>query len=484
MKKKTSAIKEKIVSQDFFKVIKDFGNYFTADMATKAIAFFSIPVYTTLMKPEDYGVYNAFFSLANLFTVLVSLNIFSSVGRYFYEEKDDFNIFFGTSLILTAIVFFVNGSIIFTFRNQMADYLGLPVNLLIFFIPMSIYQIFQVFFRNVNVALKNSFKVSKVSLFFAIFSFLAAVLFLYILEGEKYKAPIYGYIIFAFLVVIYIIYDLKKYIKFSWPKQEHIKYILSYSVPLIPYFLGDIILAQFDRIMILNINGASDSGLYSLAYNIGAILNAVTAALFSAWLPDYYKHMNNKTYVDRDKDIARIFKIIIFLAIGLTFFSLEIGTIFANERYHEGLSLVPIIVLGYVIFALFQFYGIHTSYKKKTYWYSLMFLLSGVINIVLNKIFIPQYGYVAGAYTTVVSYFILMLLSVIIAKWGLKIPITPIKYIYYPILIYILSLFVYFALNKYLTDFTLFYSLLIKVLIVGVISILVFYNNIKKAILL
>lgn len=473
-------IKSKISGQDFFKVVKDFGNYFTADMATKAVAFLSIPVYTRLIDVSEYGIYSVFFSYAWFFTILFSLNIYSGVGRYFYEEKEDFNIFFGTSIILTILLLIINTTLIMLFRDKLSSYLELPKNLLFLFIPISIYQINQVLFRNINVALRKSLKISKLSLFFAISSFMISVVFLYFLDSKKYNAPIYAYAIIGILVSIYIIYDLKKYIKFSKPKKEHIKYMLSYSIPLIPYFLGDIILTQFDKIMINSMSGAKAAGLYSLAYNIGAILNAVTGAFFAAWIPNYYKKMDNKDYLSRDKDVARILKAVIFFAIALSYFGLEIGSLLADKKYHEGLHIVPIVIIGYTLLAIFQFYGIHSSYKKKTYWFSLIFLLSGIINIILNKIFIPTYGYVAGAYTTAISYFFLMIFGILVSKFLLKVKITPFKYVYYPILIYILSLIIYFILQSKVGNSSLIYNLSIKgVLFIG-ISILLFLENIKK----
>lgn len=475
-------IKTKFSGQDFFKVVKDFGNYFTADMATKAIAFISIPVYTRLIDVSEYGIYSVFFSYASIITVIFSLNTYSSIGRYYFENKKDFNSFFGTSIILVAIIFLINSVFLILFKNEIAYILKLPVNLMLLFIPISICQIGISFFRNINVPLRNSLKIAKLNLFFAIFTFITSVIILYLLKDAKYKGPIYANVIIGIIVVIIIIFDLKKYMLFSFPKKEHIKYILNYSVPLIPYILGGTILVHFDRMMINSISGSKDAGLYSLAYNIGMIINAIEGALFSAWMPDYYKYMNNKNYLARDKDINRIIKIIIISAIGLTFFCKEIGYIFANKNYHEGLSLIPIIVLGYVIFSIFRIYGDYPFYKKKTYWLSIIFLFSGVINIILNKIYILKYGYIAGAYTTTISYFTLLIFAILIAKYVLKIKITPLKYIYYPILIYLLSFICYYIFldSYYVLEKTFFIRILIKTLFFITFGFLLFLQNIKK----
>ena len=40
----------------FREILKHSGNYLIANLATRALAFISIPVYTRLLSTEDYGI--------------------------------------------------------------------------------------------------------------------------------------------------------------------------------------------------------------------------------------------------------------------------------------------------------------------------------------------------------------------------------------------------------------------------------------------
>ena len=79
---------------------------------------------------------------------------------------------------------------------------------------------------------------------------------------------------------------------------------------MIPYALGAVILAQFDRIMISSYSGSSAAGLYSFAYNIGMLQMLIVGALNTAWMPRYFDYLNKKDFSSHDSETIQIFKII------------------------------------------------------------------------------------------------------------------------------------------------------------------------------
>ena len=62
---------------------------------------------------------------------------------------------------------------------------------------------------------------------------------------------------------------------------------------------------------------------------------------------------------------------------------------------------------------------------KKNGYLAVIVLLCGILNIYLNLYFIPIYSYHAAAYTTLFSYFVMMLLSIIVTTYILKLPPLP-----------------------------------------------------------
>ena len=93
---------------NFTSFLKHGGNYLVASVATSALAFISIPVYTRLLTPEDYGVVSIFMGIVGLLGSVMSFGTDRSVSRYFFDQKDelDFKRFIGTSSILALFFFY------------------------------------------------------------------------------------------------------------------------------------------------------------------------------------------------------------------------------------------------------------------------------------------------------------------------------------------------------------------------------------------
>jgi len=102
----------------------------------------------------------------------------------------------------------------------------------------------------------------------------------------------------------------------------------------------------------------------------------------------------------------------------------------------------------------------------------------GISNIILNTIFLPKYGYIAAAYTTVVSYFIMFLLAWLVDKVVLKQRITPLWMIWKPTLIMFGFIACAYLLSNLGLNTILF--IFIKIILLGLFSFIVFYKEIRS----
>ncbi|UCB45282.1 MAG: oligosaccharide flippase family protein, partial [Spirochaetota bacterium] len=290
------------------------------------------------------------------------------------------------------------------------------------------------FFNQVYQPLRESKKIAIVSMIKTYTGFGLSVVLILLLSNELYLGPILGSIMIGIFFSGYFIVKLKPYFKASL-KRSHIKYILHYSLPLIPYTLSGYILAQFDRIMINSYKGSVDAGLYSLAYNIGMLLSIVIGSMNAAFMPKYFEYMNRKQYDDHDRDVGRLFRLSLIVAVFLILFGKELGFVLAKSNYHSALHVIPIVVIGYIFFGIFTIYSRNIGYAKKTMYSSILLLISGFANIFLNALFIPKYGYIAAAYTTLFSYFLMALFAWIVSKLVLRLHSAPLKIILVPMLL-------------------------------------------------
>ncbi len=441
-------------------------NYLSASIATKAMGFISLPVMTRLLSPAEYGVFNVFTSYIGLLVIVLSLNNYSSIGRYWYEDLDDFNSFFGTSIFFTGGVLVFSCIFYWIFYRPLGRLAGLPENLVLWMIPFVIVGIISSTFLQVYQPQRRSKLIATLSIAEAYLGFGASVCLVLMMKEQRYYGVLWGRLIVSCVMSAIMIRYLRPYFKPVFQK-KHLRYILGYSIPMIPYMLSGPILSQFDRIMINSYMGSASAGLYSLAYNIGVLLSLLITALLSAWNPDYFEDMNNKNYRKLNSDTDKIFRLVLSAAMFLMLFGKEIGMVLVDQRYHSGLKIVPVVVFGYIFTALWQFWGRNIGYSKKTIWISIVATVAGSVNIGLNMVFIPRYGYVAGAYTTVISFMIMAFSGWIVSKFVLKGYTTPILIFLKPLSALIL-LYVFYVCILKTIDLEASYIIYIKLLFFGI----------------
>lgn len=461
---------------DIFETLKHAKDYLAARIATQAIALVSVPIFTRLLTRADYGTLAIFSAYVGIFIVVLSLYSFTSVGRYYYEKKDDFGEFISTTLILVGLIFGLTLPLFFLFRQQIASLTQLPGSLLIYLVFVCLFGIVDSIYFQILVPQKRSKEAGIISVIKGWTTFGVAVLLVSSLAENRYLGQIWASLLLGPIFSIYFMMRMRQYLKFSF-KIDHIKYIANFSFPLIPYALSGVILAQFDRIMINSIIDTASAGLYSVGYAIGMVVLLVAGSLDTALMPDFYKFQDNKQYARLDALVGKVFSIVTLAALGLVLFAREIVIVLAAEEFHPALSVVPIVVMGGVFYEMFGVYGRYIHYEKRTVFSTITILASGILNIALNAVFIPRYGYVAAAYTTVASYLVLFVLTWITAKWVLKVRLTPLWVIWRPALI----MFCFIGLVLFLNTLRIgvIPSFIIKLGILALFGVIVFNRELR-----
>ncbi len=467
---------KKIKNMDIFATLVHAKNYFFANVATTALGIISIPIFTRLLTREDYGILAIFASYVGIMTVILSLNSYTAVSRYYYEKTDDFGEFIGTSFIFVGLILCVTVIIYILFYQQINNLIKLPGLLSAYLIFACLFAIIRSIYMQILVPQKKSKEFTKINILNGYIGFAIAVLFVYLLKENRYLGRIWATLLIGFIFSIYYIKKINKYLKFNF-KIDHIKYIANYSIPLIPDSLSGIILAQFDRIMINNIENTASAGLYSLGYNVGMLLLIVSGAIKTAFIPDFIKFLDNREYNRLDALMEKIFSIVTIAALGLILFAREIVMVLVDVKFHEALKVIPIVIIGYVFYEMYFMYGSYSGYKKKTIYTSIVSLSAGSLNVILNAMFIPKYGYIAAAYTTLVSYFAMFVMGWIMAKYILKQRVSPLWLFWKPTLI----MFGFIAFAYFLGDLGLNTILFIfmKIILLGLFSFIVFYKEMR-----
>ena len=466
---------KKIKGSDIFETLNHSKNYFFADVATKATTVISIPIFTRLLTQEDYGIVAVFQAYIGIFLVILSLNAHTAVTRYYFENKDDFKGFVGTTLSFVGLMFGFFAPFFIIFYRQIGEITQLTGILPIYLMIGCLFSVVAEIYVHILIPQKKSKEVALIRIAKGYTYVLISIVFVYFLEENKYLGRIWASLLVGFIFSIYFLLKMRSFLK-PHLKRSHLKYTAQYSFPLIPYTLSSLILAQFDRIMINSTLDAASAGLYSLGYNIGMLLLMVISATRTALVPDFYKFLDNKEYDRLNILVKRVFSVVILAALGLFLFAGEVGIILADEKFHPGLRVVPIVVIGYVFFGMYSIYSGYIFYEKKTSYLSVVVFPAGILNIALNALFIPRYGYIAAAYTTVVSYFVMFLLAWITVTRISDQKIASLWTIWKPTIIMFVFIVSYYSLN-WLNQHTVLFFVM-KLMILALFVILLFWKEI------
>jgi O-antigen/teichoic acid export membrane protein len=101
--------------------------------------------------------------------------------------------------------------------------------------------------------------------------------------------------------------------------------------------------------------------------------------------------------------------IFLFVCLYIDIFKYFVGR--GGSRYHEGLGIVPVLLLANLFLGIFYNLSIWYKLKDKTSLGAYVSVLGAGITIGLNILLIPRFGYAAAAWTKLICYGSMVALS-------------------------------------------------------------------------
>ncbi|MGI6071387.1 MAG: oligosaccharide flippase family protein [Lachnospiraceae bacterium] len=398
------------------KAIRAGMGYAVANILAKGITFISLPVFARLLSVGDYGVFSTYASYVGIFTIIVGLALHTSIKNAKSDLKE--KVYEYCSSITLLIWFTMLASLIAAcfFSQVFARWLMLEKPVIVVFIVIESFAGAMINFFNEYLAIEYKYReYLAVSLAYAIGNVGLSLLFILLFfRFEGYMGRILGTTLAGVLICVYFFFRIYRRSK---PKANpgFWKYGLKISIPIIPHGLSQIVLAQFDRIMIKHIYGNLEAGMYSFAYNVGMIFQVITNSLDTAWNQWFFDRMDEKEYgIIRRASSVYVIAVSAGAAL-LMLISPEIITVLGGSKYAPARHVaIPIVLAMFYSFMYNQPSAVEYYYKK-THFIAIGTVSAAVLNIILNAVFIPKYGYVAAAYTTVVCYLVYYMLHLILA---------------------------------------------------------------------
>lgn len=369
----------------------------------RGISFITTPIFTRLLSTKEYGQFNVFNSWMSIIVVFATLNLYYGVYTRglvkFEKEKDEFSSSL-QGLTLTLLMLWL--LLYLCFHTLWNRIFGLTtVQMLLMFILMWTTSVFSFWSAYQRVEFKYRGLV-LVTIVVSILKPLVGIIFVRFSE-DKVTARILGLVIveficYSFFFITQLLKGKKFYSKKFWV------HALQFNIPLIPHYLSTSILSGADRIMIKEMIGESEAGIYSLAYSLSMIMTMLNGALMQTLEPWMYKKIASKKIEDISTVAYTSFSIVAVMNIILIAFAPEVVRFFAPGSYYKAIYIIPPVAMSVFFMFSYTFFAVFEFYYQKTKLISVATSVGALLNIILNLIFIDIFGYYAAGYTTLVCY--------------------------------------------------------------------------------
>lgn len=385
----------------------------------KAISLLTTPIFTRLLSTDEYGQFSVYNSWLEIFTILVTFKLSEAVfNKTLVSDEVNKRHILAAFQVLSAFLWVLCFGIYICFSSDINKIVELPFEfMLIMFI--------EIFFENA-IKLWSAYQrfnykykiLIIVTLMMAILNPLIGVIAV-LNTPNKVMARLMGVLASVLVVGIMVfLYNIRGVRKNELIK--YWKYAFLFNLPLIPHYLSQVLLNQADRIMIKEIINPSAVALYSLAYTVGMLATMITMSINNAYVPWLYRALRDKKISLINKYNNFLLLIVAGVILCVCFWAPEAIQILGGEKYIEATSVVyPVACSVYFIFVYTLFANVELFYEKRKY-VTIGTVISAILNIILNWVFIQRFGYVAAAYTTLFCYICYGVFHVFVANNILK----------------------------------------------------------------
>ncbi len=369
----------------------------------KGISLITTPLFTRILTTEQYGQFSVFQSWYQIISIFATLNLAYGVfNNGMTKYPDDRDKYVSSMQGLSSVVTLLLLGIYLPFREQINELTGLSTLLMLTLFAECLAAPALAFW---SARQRYEFKyiaLVSVTIGITVISPVIGLLSVSLAEEKGVARILSAAVVNVCVGLFFYILNVSKGKKLF--SKDYWAFALKFNIPLIPHYLSTIALAQSDRVMIERFVGESAVAIYSVAYTFSLVMNIVLSSINSSYVPWTYQKL-------KQADVESINKTTSFLILGFAGFSIlpvliapEFMMIIAPPEYSEGVWVIPPVSASVFFMFLYHMFANIEFYFEKNKLIMIASVVTAITNIVLNALFIPVFGYIAAAYTTLVCY--------------------------------------------------------------------------------
>ncbi len=450
---------------------KDTAIYGMSSILGRFLNYLLVPLYTSNISAASggYGIITNLYAYTALLMVILTYGMETTFFRYANKTNEDPQKVYSSTLIMVGFTSLLFIALVSIFLQPLSGVMGYSdhssyVWVMAATVSIDAFQCIPFAYLRYK---KRPIKFAALKLLFIAFNIALNLLYFVVLPALYNSYPdiiqhVYspetgvGYAFYINLVctasITFFFYKELTGFKYTFDKKLA-KRMLSYSWPILILGIAGILNQTADFILFPYLYKGSQAhqqlGIYGAASKIAMIMAMITQAFRYAYEPFVFGKGNDKDNRETYAIAMKYFIIFTLLAFLVVMGYINILRHIIGRDYWEGLKVVPIVMAGTIMMGVY--FNLSFWYKliDKTIWGAYFSGIGCFVLVLINIIFVPQYGYMACAWAGFIGYATAMTLSYFVGQKKF-----PINYPLKSIGIYVLmTVFFFIAItysNQYL----------------------------------
>lgn len=363
-----------------------------------------LPILTHYLSPEGFGVLSLVETSILFLTPFILLNINAAINvEYFKLEHHELKLYITDALLLSLTAFTLFLGIAFMFQDSLANLLKIDNVLVLWIVIFSFLRVISSVVLGLYQVREEVKAFASFSLFQTFVDFLLSYLFVVIYQ-YGYIGRLEGTYISFFLASMLGIYILFKRDYLGALSFKYTKEILNFGVPLIIHGLSGTLIAMSDRYFISYFVGNDAVGIYTIAYQLSALMLLFGVSINQAWSPMLFSFLKNQNFTLVKRYTFLLFSLFIFFGIAVYFSKELLFYFFVDEKFFGAKEYFGYLLIGFIFQSLYFLVTNILFFEKRTKLLASMTMVCALMNLVLNYYFINIFGVIGVAYATAITW--------------------------------------------------------------------------------
>ncbi|MDP3580718.1 MAG: polysaccharide biosynthesis C-terminal domain-containing protein, partial [Ignavibacteria bacterium] len=372
----------------------------------------------------EMGIFNNYYAAIAFLNVVFIYGMDAAFMKYAsLNSGETKKKVFSTALIAVTVTTIILSVVLYFLQNSFMSYLDIPEKYLLIdserFYRFFYYLIFILILDTVTIIPFAYLRLERKSKKFALIRLINIVvnlllnLFFFIKLKWGMESIFVANLIASLLNLVLLAPDILQNLVLKIDK-EYLRKMFWFGVPYLPASLSATIVQVINRPMVEKLTDYETLGVFSASYKLGTLMMLVVMMFQFAWQPFFLTNAKEKNAKEIFAKVLTLFLLFTsFLWIVISLFIDDVmkmklfGISIYQERYQDGLVIVPIILLGYLFNGIYYNFQAGIYIEEKTKYFPIVTGAGAIVNVIANLLLIPVWGIMGAALATLASYIVM-----------------------------------------------------------------------------